>query len=168
MTEFARPWIAGFQERMPPIRDYHDNVANSVITSHRVRVPEFHSDWALVLQERLNELTSLPIGWDGYKGRPVSFQCACFVLNMLERLYQYNVPAPNLVPGSDGSLQIEWHRNMFDVELDVLDAHNVVATRFNRESDKEEVLEIQNDFTKIVDWISALSYENRNMGQRLG
>jgi len=109
------------------------------------------------LQKRLDELTALPIGWDGYVGRPVSFQCANFVANMLERLHQANVPAPCLVPGSDGSLQAEWHRNNFDVELDVLGVQKVIATRINRQTNEEETIELQNDFSEIVDWISALA-----------
>jgi len=134
-----------------------DQFIGSAFTSYRVVVPQNDSSWVRILEERLNELTSLPTGWDGYRGKPVSFQCAYFVANMLERLYQPNVPAPSLVPGSDGSLQVEWHRNMFDVELDVLDAQNIVATRVNCKTDDEQVIEIENDFSEIVDWITALS-----------
>lgn len=144
----------------------HDRVAsNSVFTSHRVRVPDLNSGWVLELRERLDELTALPVGWDGYVGRPVSFQCANFVANMLERLCQDNVPAPSLVPGSDGSLQVEWHRNHFDVELDVLGVQNVVATRVNHRTGEEETIEIQSDFSGIVDWISALSNDAEILGQ---
>ena len=84
---------------------------------------------------------------------------------MLETLYQPNVPLPSLVPGSDGSLQVEWHRNMFDVELDVLDAQNIVATRVNCETDAEEVLEIENDFSAIVGWITDLSNKAPHVAQ---
>lgn len=146
-----------FQQTQLPTRDHQRDASNAVFTSYRVRVPQLDSCWITALSARLNELTALPVGWDGYAGRPVSFQCAFFVANMLERLCQDNVPAPSLVPGNDGSLQVEWHRNMFDVELDVLDAQNVVATRVNRKTEEEEVIEIQNDFSKIVHWISALS-----------
>lgn len=131
--------------------------ASNIFTSHRVIVSGSSSSWFVQLRERLDELTSLPVGWDGYAGRPVTFQCANFAANMLERLCQEGVPAPSLVPGSDGSVQAEWHRNMFDVELDVLGVQNVVATRVNRNTGEEEVIEIQSDFSQIVDWISALA-----------
>lgn len=164
MTNVSMPSSA-FQQKKSPAGDYQRNVSNSVFTSHRIRVPELHSHWALALQDRLNELTSLPVGWDGYVGLPVSFQCAHFVVSMLERLCQGDVPPPSLVPGSDGSLQVEWHRNMFDVELDVLDVQNVVATRVNRRSGEVEVLDIQNDFSTVAGWISELSDENQNVEQ---
>jgi hypothetical protein len=156
MSGALRP-ISAFQQTQRPARDYERVASNSVFTSYRVRVPEWSSGWVLELRKRLDELTALPVGWDGYAGQPVSFQCANFVANMLERLCQDNVPAPSLVPGSDGSLQVEWHRNHFDVELDVLGVQNVVATRVNQRTGDEESVEIQNDFSEIVDWISALS-----------
>lgn len=137
----------------------------NVITSNLVSVSQLKSSWAKAVEDRLTELTCLPVGWDGYAGRPVSFPCAYFVANMLERLCQDHVPPPSLVPGSDGSLQVEWHRNNFDVELDVLDAQNVLATRVNLLTDEEEVIEIQNDFSGIVGWIKELSDENNPNGQ---
>lgn len=150
---------AAFQEAKVPNRERQRVTSHSAFTSHRTIVPELNSAWSSMIEDRLTELTSLPVGWDGYAGLPVTFLCAYFVANMLERLCQDNVPPPNLVPGSDGSLQVEWHRNMFDVELDVLDAQNVVATRVNHETGDEEVIEIQNDFSKIVPWISDLADE---------
>lgn len=129
----------------------------SVFTSNRYRVATLESDWGTNLVTRLNELTSLPIGWDGYRGRPVPFYLAHFVASMLERLCQEDVPAPSLVPGSDGSVQAEWHRNGYDVELDVLDVQKVVATRYNVNTGNEEVLEIQDDFSAVIPWILALA-----------
>lgn len=137
------------------------SAAHSAFSTYRVIVHGYQSDWSLALRDRLDELTSLPVGWDGYNGRPVSCQTAHFVINMLERLCQDGVPAPHLVPGSDGSLQVEWHRNNYDVELDVLGPQNVVATRYNLLTDEEVILEIQNDFAEVVDWIRALSDANQ-------
>ena len=150
---------AAFQQNKIQNRAREHSASHDVFTCHRVRAFELNSNWAPEVNERLAELTSLPTGWDGYAGQPVSFTCAYFVANMLERLCQENVPAPLLIPGSDGSLQVEWHRNMFDVELDVLDAQNVVATRVNNSTNQEEVIEIQNDFSDIVHWISDLAGE---------
>lgn len=147
---------SAFQQARPARIPQGANITGA-LSSSIYRIPTWRSVWVSQLKDRLNELVALPHGWDGYTGSPVSFQCASFVANMLERLYQEDVPTPSLVPGSDGSLQVEWHRNMFDVELDVLDAQNVVATRLNLQTHEEEVFEIQNDFSAIVPWISALS-----------
>lgn len=146
-----------FQRGQTATRNVERQTSHGAFTCHRVMVSELSSRWVAELRDRLDELTSLPVGWDGYLGRPVSFQCAHFVANMLERLCVPDVPAPSLVPGSDGSLQVEWHRNNFDVELDVIGAQDVVATRIDRRTNVEEVVEIGNDFSEIVAWISDLS-----------
>lgn len=121
-----------------------------------VRIPPLRSQWILDLEERLDKLTSLARGWDGYAGRPVSFHCALFAANLIERLFVGGVPAPQLVPGGDGTLQIEWHRNQFDVEIDVLAPYDVLAVRRNNRTGEVEELELQMDFSPLSEWIDAL------------
>ena len=121
-----------------------------------VRVAHLRSDWMRDLRDRFDELTSLPKGWDGYNGRPVSFTCAHFAANLLERLANPEVPAPYLVPGSDGTVQLEWHRNNFDVEIEVLAPYQVIATRYSYDSDAAEELHLDSDFTKLQVWIEEL------------
>lgn len=148
---------SAFQQKNRSVRDYQRGGSGSVFTSYRVVVPGLQSCWALELEDRLAELVSLPVGWDGYRGKPVAFQCAYFVVNMLESLCNDDVPSPSLVPGSDGSLQVEWHINGYDVELDVLGPQKVVASRFNHRDGKEEVIDIENDFIVIARWIDDLA-----------
>jgi len=156
MTSGSSQSVAAFQRSTSSVRESQPR-STSVFTSHRVVPHQWHSDWVNELKDRLDELTALPVGWDGYVGRPVSFQCAAFVASMLDRLCRDDVPAPYLVPGSDGTLQVEWHRNNFDVELDVLGVQNVEAIRVNHLTGEEEFLEVQNDFSEIVNWVSALA-----------
>jgi len=114
------------------------------------------NEWTRTLVGKFNELTSLQIGWDGYTGRPVSFSCAKFAANLLERLFDEQLPPPSLVPGSDGTLQFEWHINNYDIEVDVLGAYEVVATRHDHLTGTVEELELDTDFTMLAGWISDL------------
>lgn len=132
-----------------------------------VRVAQPSSAWILALQDRFDELTSLPRGWDGYAGLPVSFNCAQFAANLIERLCVAGVPAPQLVPGADGTLQIEWHLNQFDIEIDVLAPYNVVATRLDHVSGQEEDLELEADFTELSEWIVELG-QDRALQHQVG
>lgn len=128
--------------------------------SHRVvlnRRPV--ADWSKVLENRFNELTSLRPGWDGYTGRPVSFACARFAADLLQRLYEPDLPPPSLVPGSDGTVQIEWHLNGFDIEVDVLAPYNVSASRYNCATEQFEEVELDSDFTLLSDWIGELKFQ---------
>ena len=91
----------------------------SVFPVHGLRVDLFQSGWTDSLVDRLSKLTSLQFGWDGYDGQPVSFGTAHFAYSLLQRLYTDGIEQPQLVPGSDGSLQIEWHENDVDIEIDL-------------------------------------------------
>ena len=141
--------------------EVHDLTPNEAFFGHASWIPASSSLWAEELKSRLNELTSLPRGWDGYAGKPVTPQCAYFAMNMLERLCRDKVPPPSLVPGGDGSLQVEWHRNGYDVELDVLGVNNVVATLLCCENEeKDQELEIKSDFSPIAEWIDLIADDN--------
>jgi len=156
-----------FQDARPNT-DYRGPIlSNAAFTNYRVRVPQLQSAWMQILQVRFDELSSLPQGWDGYRGSPVSFTCASFAAAMLERLCQENVSAPSLVPGSDGTLQIEWHENLYDIEIDVLSPQNIVATRYDHVTDKVVVLELESDFTQIGGWISDLSVDRKILDQEI-
>ena len=123
--------------------------------------PDYNSEWAEAIENRFHEITTLPHGWDGYSGEPVSKQCAHFAKSMLEQLWVDGVPPPSIVPGSDGSLQVEWHRNGYDVELDVLGEDNVVATLNCRDYESQEIeLEIQNNFSQILGWMNLIADKN--------
>lgn len=114
--------------------------------------------WRDDVVQRLNELTSLPDGWDGYTGRPVSFETAYFALRLLEATCGSDAPVPQLVPGSDGDLQLEWHLGSSDIELHVRGPNDVTAWRAVDGAEVEfEELNLTNDFTTVVGWIRALS-----------
>lgn len=128
----------------------------SVFPVHRVIVQLNNSQWTKELKSKLNELTSLRVGWDGYKGQPVSYTRAAFAAAILDKLYVDGISVPSLVPGGDGTLQIEWHCNNFDIEIDILDANSVVASKYDHVTNTDEELVIKSDFTKVWGWLLAM------------
>lgn len=153
----ARKFNAVFQDEVP------NSIASDLRTSSlatrktyaRVNLPL--SRWVSDLHERFDELAALPRGWDGYDGHPVSFNCLFFTKILIERLYLESVPAPQLVPGGDGTVQVEWHRNQFDVEIDVLGPNKIVAVRRNIKTGEVQELLLDTDFTALESWIVDLS-----------
>lgn len=154
-----------YQDEVANYHSENGNASSLSLPTVRARVSNPNSWWIHELRERFNELTSLPRGWDGYNGKPVSFSCAQFAANLIERLCVENVPAPQLVPGADGTLQLEWHLNGFDVEVDVLAPYSVIASRFDHETELDDEIEIQTDFSELVNWIEALGEERIGMQQ---
>ena len=164
---FLRQASSAFQDEVPNFIPSQSLTSSLTIRGARVRVAQPRSRWVAELKSRFDELTALPTGWDGYEGRPVSFNCAYFTANLLERLFVDGVPAPQLVPGGDGTVQFEWHRNQYDVEVDVLAPYDVVAVRRDHRTGQVQEVELQTDFTSLSEWISELG-QNRAHARRFG
>ena len=155
MSGLAQRRRAGPDETSNYARTY--SLISSIIPRHvKHRVTKPTSDWFVDLQDRFDELTALNKGWDGYAGLPVSFNCALFAANLIERLFVADVPKPSLVPGSDGTIQIEWHRNQFDIEIHVLGPNELIASRYDHRTGNSQKLELENDFSELGDWIVDL------------
>jgi len=164
MTVPAKFMTVAFQDELPNFIPTTESISSLTNRNSRVRVSQNNSVWVRELKDRLDDLTSLPRGWDGYAGQPVLFNVAQFAANLIERLCIDDVPAPQLVPGSDGTMQLEWHLNGYDIEIDVLAPFDVVATRYDHLSDTEDEIEVQSDFSELSLWMIALG-ENRAMAQ---
>ncbi len=86
--------------------------------------PEY--DWGKAVTEKLDELIKLEHGWDGYNATPVSFANASFAQALLNEICKTDTPPPpQIVPGVDGDLQIEWHIQGVDIELHIVQPYNV-------------------------------------------
>lgn len=77
--------------------------------------------WELVLSSRAQRLASLGRGWDGPGSIPINKsvlrRAAALAADALSGVR--DASAPCLVPGGDGSLQIEWHEIHGELELDI-------------------------------------------------
>ena len=148
-----------YQDEVPNFFEVDESISSLPVRQIRVRVSNPRSPWVKELEKRFNILTSLRKGWDGYTGLPVSFTCAYFAANMIERLHNEAVPPPQLVPMSDGTLRLEWHMNKYDLEIEVLAPYEVVACRTDLITDEEQEIEVQTDFTELSEWVSALAVQ---------
>ena len=138
----------------PPVAS---NVMELRSASARVVVREPVRGWLDGVKARFNELVQMRSGWDGYQGAPVSFVNANFALRMLEAVCGENAPMPQIVPGPDGDLQIEWHTIGADIELHVRGPNDVHAWRLvNGAADGQERV-LSNDFTLVSAWINELA-----------
>ena len=124
------------------------------------------SAWVKQLQGKLDEYTSLPFNWNGCGGLPVSHEVANYSVALLNHLYRDGIPCPDIVPGEDGSMQIEWHRGSYDIELDVLAANKIDAWRENSETGHEDELEIGDDVTILTGWMDEFVRDLRANGNK--
>lgn len=127
---------------------------NFGVNSH-IAFSEFDNEWESVVIPRLEELVRLQRGWDGYKGLPVSFSNAIFAYQMLQSICSSNTPPPQIVPGSSGDLQLEWHTQAGDLELWVQGPNTVYAWCLINGKEKEMTL--SNDFSDILNWVEEVT-----------
>lgn len=83
----------------------------------------------------IDELTKLDPGWDGYDGDPVLPQVAGHALRLLEALGAYTQIVPDVVPLSNGGLQLEWYVGIHEIEVEIAPD---CATRLHRECTGDE------------------------------
>jgi len=113
--------------------------------------------WQDAVNDRLEQLIRLEEGWDGYAGFPVSLVNAKFAFQMLESICRSDTPAPQIVPGSSGDLQIEWHTSAGDIELWVHGPNDVHLWREISETLECEELDLTNDFSAVSDWVKQIT-----------
>lgn len=150
----ARQEATAFQHGIVSVKD--TPVPKSHVFGQAVRVSVPNSNWIKYLKSRLDEISSLPRGWDGYIGRPVTFTNALFAANLINRLNQEDISPPQLVPGGDGTIQVEWHEGGYDIELDIAEPYVVYATRVNVGTGEVDEVTLDNDFTIVSQWLNQI------------
>lgn len=124
--------------------------------STAVIVNGFQQSWMPEICQTLNRLCGLKDGWDGYKGVAVKFDCAMFAVQLLSTICDSSIDMPSIVPGSDGTLQVEWHYNQFDIEVDILAPYEVYAYRHDIEAGTEIEIPLTSDFSILKSWVDKL------------
>lgn len=77
--------------------------------------------WLRSAVERVEDLTALAVGWDGYQARSIDAGMALQVVSFLLDHAYLPVPEPSIVPLADGGIQIEWHEHGIDLEISFSD-----------------------------------------------
>ncbi len=77
--------------------------------------------WVDVLASRTQRILRLSRGWDGPGSEPVQPRLLDEAIRILRDALVgvRNAAAPYLIPGGDGSIQIEWHEKSGELELDL-------------------------------------------------
>jgi hypothetical protein len=76
-------------------------------------------DWLRQVVGRLLELLRLGPGWDSYAARAVNPGAVAASLALLGHLMKQAPEAPQIVPTVRGGVQLEWHLEDADVEIEV-------------------------------------------------
>jgi hypothetical protein len=113
-------------------RDLHDpfrRLQDTTISASEIESGEdvWWEDRLASVGGRLDYLMSLPENWDGYGGVAVSEETRTKVYKLLDAVTSPRDVLPSLVPGTDGSVNLEWRRPGLFFEIHVQPTGNVTA-----------------------------------------
>ena len=88
-------------------------------------IPATFPPWLGEATEAIRDLAALPPNWDSYGATPVAPEVAARAAELLIGLVQPETPRPAVVPTVRGGVQIEWHVQGVDLEIDVLSSEQL-------------------------------------------
>lgn len=142
---------------------FSSNVVQLPSANSRLLVIEPDYSWRDSVVKHLEKLVrELPVGWDGYSAKPVSLLSANFALRMLDAICGSGADTPQIVPGLEGDLQLEWHTMKGDVELHVLGPNRVQGwRRLVGPIEREDELELGIEFSAVAEWVREITEQPR-------
>ena len=113
-------------------------------------------DWREKAIRRLTDLALLRMGWDGHQGLPLDRDTMEFAVTIIAGLMRPSVPIPSIVPLSYGGLQIEWHRNGWDVEIEFIAPYEVEVYEKDVRTGEDKVFPLTRDFRALDEVIEKI------------
>lgn len=111
-TQWAHSWA-------PRVLVEHEDWPSEPIENEEDETAEAQAirEDLLNAMQQIWQLLSMPPGWDSYGGKPIDRQKANAALGLVGIALENGAPMPAIVPTSDGSVQLEWHRRGVDLEI---------------------------------------------------
>lgn len=103
----------GLTDRDYPLHEQRTK-RNTAVWSVFPVIPE----WLTASINSLRNLSKLDYDWDSYGAPPIDSNCIEIAQLFIEMVSQRFPPQPHIGPVPDGGVQIEWHRNGIDLEVE--------------------------------------------------
>lgn len=113
--------------------------------------------WLEATSASLCSLLALPPNWDSYGAPAIQAQSVIASIDLLRVIMRDDSPGPAVIPTSEGFVQLEWHRDGIDFEIEVRSLGRYLAAFENSETGENWEREIAWDLSPLVRCISELS-----------
>ena len=121
-----------------------------------IRVEEDEPKWLAPTVERMNELLGLQPNWDSYGARCVEKHAVETALEILGMVMKPSTSPPTVVPTVEGGIQIEWHQNNIDLEVEVKPEGQVLMFRQGGSQPEVSDVDVSLEFRGLADVIDNL------------
>src|SRR5439155_12376420 len=108
-----------------------------------------------VLQGFANVAT-LADGWDGSGALRIDRATINRALGTIERLLPSDAPAPSVVPIPDSGLQIEWHHNQRDLEIEFSPGGAIEFYFFDENTKEEREGPVGPNFVNVKEYLDRI------------
>lgn len=90
------------------------------LSSSKIRIELFgeETDWLYSTLQAMQQISVLPANWDSYGSQRIQDAAIVGAMQLLAVTLNPNGVAPMVVPTSVGGLQLEWHQDGFDIEVE--------------------------------------------------
>ena len=109
--------------------------------------------WANPTIEAMLNLTMTDIWTSG--GMRTQPAAVVSILRLLLEILDDHTPPPGVVPTWDGGVQVEWHRNNVDFEIES-DPHGAIEYFF-KDTDEEREGRVWDDFGQLAKYVQAVN-----------
>jgi hypothetical protein len=99
--------------------------------------------WLGGAEKALQGFLDLPVNWDSYGARRIDPYIVTTGIQLLNDYIPQDSPPPHVVPTSRGGVQIEWHTQGIDLEIEVVSSDRL---QIFYESPKEPEQEFESNF----------------------
>jgi hypothetical protein len=113
--------------------------------------------WPDSVGDRLAKLLKLPPDWDGHVGRPISRTIVDYACALLPRLVRPGIPPPFIAPLASGGLQLEWHRNGWDLEIEIEGAGRLYVYARELATDQEWEADLTDNLSELQPKLDAIA-----------
>ena len=114
--------------------------------------------WQVELLTKICSLLQLRDNWDGYRTLSPRRDAGMFALEVLHQAMRPRTPLPQVVPSSDGGIQLEWHERGIDLELHVTTPYHCELWFEDHRSGQEPLsLELTDNFSTFQAAIATLT-----------
>jgi hypothetical protein len=98
----------------------------------------------------MRDLLKLKGDWDGRGSAEVSTDALAFAWSILNQIMPPTAPAPAIVPLGHGGVQLLWHNQKIDLEVEVVRPNEVVLYHLDKGTGQEEETLLTTDFSSIT------------------
>jgi len=138
---------------------YSAGIGASDVTNTSAHLPQYKDppEWLKEAGETLRGLTTFPEGWDSYRAMAIEAHVVDGAIELLHRIVQHNALKPAVVPTNRGGIQIEWHTQGVDLEIEIRPHEGIRLLYDNSQEDAEEEFELGLDLAPLADLIAKVS-----------